>query len=315
MKYLGLLLAALLCTRFALAADDGLLLHYPLDEGSGASVKDVAGGKEGQTSAQEKGQVSGASVLAEAADTWIPILTREGIQRKDITPGSESLLAEGERPIVLDRDADFVMDYKGGRLKAIAGGKMELGIAATMEFKFKNEGPQWVEGKSGKALEFDGLDDFVQLGHQPAAAELQQATLQLWLKLPQEDSSDALVLAKYSPDGRPVYGIRLVKGAPQFFHQSLKSADGKAAPPTAAATPLPRAQWVLLTATFDGHGAALFVNGQEVARQENLTGALTAGGDFYIGGIRDPNFLCSEVDEVKIFSRALLPAEVVRCVF
>jgi hypothetical protein len=298
----------------ARAGDAGVLLSYACDEAMGSVLEDTGpNAAAGSLNAQRNGRVSGGEVLVTAADVWMPILTSEGVQHKNLVAGSEAILADGERPIVLDRDRDYAIDYEKGLIKALPGGRMEVERASTIDFQYNNAGAQHVAGKIGRGLQLDGVDDFVTLGHVPAATQLNAATLSLWVDLAQNSSPDAIILAKNAVEKNGAsYGLRLVRGVLQFFHSGLKTAGGKTAAPTQAKEELPRAAWLLLTATYDGASTRLYVNGHEVAHQTALAGDLEASGDFTIGGVRDPNFLGGLVDEVEIYQRALSPAEIAR---
>lgn len=295
------MVAGLMLLAHTAPAAEPVSLYYPLDEGNGVTLHDSgAAHRNGSTNADANGQVTGANINVQDADTWIPVLAPEGIQCKGIVAGSERLLAGGERPIVVDRDRDYVIDYAKGLIKAQPGGKMEPGLDYSMDFRYANPGPQRVPGKKGRALQLDGIDDCLRLGDAPALRKTNQITLQVWVLL--SGIVDGTVLAKYTDDNpKPVYGLRLRKAVPEFFYGA---APGKC---LAATQALEKDRWNLLTATYDGKVATLYVNGQPVAHQE-AAGSLDADGNFYAGGIRDPDFLAATIDEITICNKAL-PAE------
>lgn len=311
----GVLLS--LCFLSSAQADNaGMLAYYSCDEASGTTLKDAGPNVvDGHTNAVADGRVNGAGVLVPAADVWTPLLTSDGIQHKNVIPGSDAVLAGDERPIVLDRDKDYAIDYKKGLLKALPGGRMEIGQVSTIDYKYSNDGPQRVDGKIGRGLKFDGYDDFAWLGHIPPATRLNAVTLQLWVYLAKDCSPDALILAKSPADKNgSTYGLRLVNGVLQFFHPSLKTTDNQNVASTQAKDILAPETWFLLTATYDGQSTALYVNGKEVSRQNSLRGNLEGSGEFTIGGTRDPNFFGGIVDDIQIYNRALPAEEIVRCI-
>ncbi len=303
------LVFSVVATSFA--QDDGLLLYYPCDDKKGGVLADAGPAHaNGLLNAQLNGEVRGASVICEKAGEWIPILTADGVQCKGLVAGSDAALAEGERPIVLDRDKDYAIDSANGRIKALPGGRVEIGSPFTLDFKFSNPGPSWAEGKAGGCLKLDGVDDYVTLGRQPAANSLEAVTLQCWICLSKDGSPDAVILTKGS--GGKIFGLRLKGGVPQFFHPGLKTAEGKSAPATQGKDALARETWHHLAAIFDGSNAILVVDGRETARQTSLTGKLETIGDFHVGGLRDPEFFGGCVDEIKIYGRARSQEEIAK---
>ena len=53
-------------------------------------------------------------------------------------------------------------------------------------------GPKWVEGKFGNALEFDGVDDYVEVPKMAGIAAFDAGTIELWVKLTVWDDYDNL---------------------------------------------------------------------------------------------------------------------------
>jgi hypothetical protein len=259
--------------------------------------------------------ISGAEVLVSTEDTWTPILTREGVQHKNFVAGSDRILADGDRPIVLDRDRDYALDYTNGLIKSLPGGRMEIGRASTMEFRYSYDAPHSVAGKVGKALKFDGNDDFVMLPPPNRSSVLKAVTLLLWVYVDKTCAPDAILLGKSASERNgSSFSIGLKDGVLQFFHPSLKTTDGNVALPTRAKDELPREVWLHIAATYDGESTRLFVNGKDVACQQDLRGNLEAGGDFTIGGTHDPNFFKGVADEIAFYDRALRPAELAQFV-
>lgn len=53
-------------------------------------------------------------------------------------------------------------------------------------------GPKWVDGKFGKALEFDGIDDNVEVPNMAGIDAFDEGTIELWVKLTVWDDYDNL---------------------------------------------------------------------------------------------------------------------------
>lgn len=291
----------MLASQFAIgslfAAEDGLLLYYPCDEGSGTVLKDHGPlKKDGKLNSEPNGEAKGVTIVCEKSGEWVPILTSDGVQRKNITKGSDSALAEGERPIVLDRDKDYEIDYEGGRIKAIEGGRVELGKPFTLDFKYSNPGPTWVEGKKGKGLKLDGVDDFFTIASVDTHS-FPTITLQLWLTISKNCQEEVVLVQGTKPENS--LGLFLMKDylisiLPVFSDSAFH-----------AKTPLIRERWQLVTVTCDKKHARLFCNEAEIGygllvNKLNLEGTLRIGG---VAGI---------VDEIKIYNRAKTAEEIAK---
>lgn len=298
---LGLLFASSLAS--AQAVEDGLLLYYPCDEKSGNVLHDAGPNhKDGSLNAVKNGEERGVEIVCKNAGEWVPILNKDGIQRKGIVAGSDAALAEGERPIVLDRDKDYAMDYAGGRIKPLDGGRVELGTSFTLDFKFTNPGPQWVEGKKGGGIKLDGVDDYITLGSLPTN-QFGALTIQLWVNFSKNCSTNTYLLQSASRANTLQLMRRsdvLVSSLPVFADHPLLGKER-----------LVQERWQLVTATCDGKNARLFTNGKEIG-SGLLVNKIQADGALRIGGVRDPEFLGATVDEIKIYSRAKTAEEIAK---
>ncbi len=281
MKAIGLFLEALLLAGSACSAgEDGLLLYYPCDEKNGSVLHDAGPHhKDASLNAVTNGEERGVRIVCPKAGEWVPIINQDGVQRKGIVPGSDAALAEGDRPIVLDRDKDYAIDCTNGLIRALDGGRIEPGDAFTLDFRFTNPGPEWVEGKGGGAVKLDGLDDFVLLGRPDSSGELASFTIELWVRVPKETPLDAVLRFKgvsLSPKPEPV--------APQAWHH--------------------------LAVVVDGKTIAYFLDGRRALA--GTTSVVTPLNSVSIGGTRDPFFLAGLVDEIKVYDHARSPAEIAK---
>ncbi len=181
-----------------------------------------------------------------------------------------------------------------------------------------HEGPELVEGKSGKAVLLDGEDGFTfpKVGH---FTRVDPFSFALWVRAP-EHTPRAVVLhhSKAPIDaGSRGYEILLEGGrvAVGLHHMwpgnSLK---------VSTAGPIPVDAWTHLTVTYDGSsrasGLAIFVDGKraplEVIR-DGLVKDITYGGgepDLALGHrFRDNGFKGGRVDDLRVFDRALTALE------
>lgn len=162
------------------------------------------------------------------------------------------------------------------------------------------------EGRFGKALAFDGIDDWVTVSDADSLDLTSGLTLEAWVYPTETMNNWRSVLIKERRNGltyslyansdtnQPSTAIRIrsdriLKGGPQ----------------------LQANQWAHVTATYDGATQRLYVNGSEVAKQ-SLSGKIaTSGRALRIGGtaIWD-EFFQGRIDEVRIYNRALTEGEI-----
>ncbi|WHT17136.1 PQQ-dependent sugar dehydrogenase [Crossiella sp. CA-258035] len=168
-------------------------------------------------------------------------------------------------------------------------------------------GAQWVTtGKFGRALRFDGVDDWVTV---PNHASLSPArfTLSAWVQ-PSAASTQWRTIALRETTNGLSYGL---------YASSPSRGPGAAARvggverDTVSGTALPAGQWSYVSATYDGSVLRLYVNGSLVASQA-VAGSVTASsGVLRIGGnaVWRNEFFAGLIDEVRLYDRALSPAE------
>jgi len=287
----------------AFAGEEGLLLYYPCDEGSGTVLKDHGPHKQdGSLNAVTDAEARGVTIVCGKAGEWVPICTEDGVQRKGIVPGSDSALAEGERPIVLDRDKDYAIDHTNGLIKAIDGGRVELGKPFTLDFKFTNPGPTFGEDPEGRRfLHLDGHDDFVTLGALPSDEKLNGLTIELWIRLAKDCPAFAGILACGKNGDSPVFGLFL--GGPVWM---FTLSDWVGIVPQ----PLPREEWHHLAGTWDRERAGVFVNGKLVGGTNQ--GRCDGLKMLRLGTTRLGGFLAADVCKIRIYNRAKTAEEIAK---
>ena len=285
--------ALLLC---ACAVADPMRIHYTCDEAAGGKLVDS--GKTASHGALVKavGETVLATFTPKKPDTWHPILA-DGVQIKNIKPGSEMLLTGGEVPIVLHRDQDYAVDYAGGRFKAAGGGRMEINVTATSEVTYTNPGPERVPGRTGRALQFDGADDYVDCGNPEDAKALSAVTIDLWFQLGKRSGTMPILVSRGSG-----LALFLDKGHLVFRHHGPIAKTGKSAPETRSGGKLSLAdgKWHHVVASYERGTTSLTVDGKRVGETKDATGAVKAAGPLRLGGTVDPHFFGGMMDEIVI---------------
>lgn len=168
-------------------------------------------------------------------------------------------------------------------------------------------GPQWVEGKFEMALRFDGVDDLVEIPHADQLVKLDQITIALWVKLtgpPDQQGGQAIhgLLGK----GGYSHGYRLA------VRESTKTVafqlTGEQFTLESKGT-LTAGHWHHIAATYDGSTMRLYIDGIVDSKRKERAGPIDSNTVPLVIG--RAQFASNAVlDEVRIYNRALSPAEV-----
>lgn len=117
-------------------------------------------------------------------------------------------------------------------------------------------GASWVDGKIGKALKFNGEDDYVNCGNAPSLILTDQITIEAWVKLSSLDGFQCLVgKSSYNNNGYRVFKDANNKvnfqviNAMDYLVISYDSID---------------ANWHNVVATYDGYNGRIYLDGEEI---------------------------------------------------
>jgi hypothetical protein len=176
-------------------------------------------------------------------------------------------------------------------------------------FHGKVDGAKWVKGKFGKALEFDGVDDFVEVDDAPELRLLKGGTLMAWAFIKGEK-------------GHPSWPRILIKsntnGGTQGYDLLFDRANGYSVRFCVGGAcnsyfPLELKKWYHVAATFDGKKIRIYVNGDEVGEQAQPGPSIdTAGLVMRIGNSPNgPRQFHGILDEIRIFPTALTKDDIV----
>lgn len=169
-------------------------------------------------------------------------------------------------------------------------------------------GPVWTPGRSGNALQFDGVDDRVNLGN-PTHLRLTGAmTLSAWVWV--DAFTNGRIINKQGNSGSRGWSLNVESGG----YASFQVATSSTSMVLVNGTSLPTNQWVHLAGTYEpGVALRLYVNG---ALNASLTSGVPASQydsplNVTIGSRPDgSNLFDGKIDEVRIYNRPLTAAEV-----
>ncbi|MBI5153458.1 MAG: laminin G domain-containing protein, partial [Parcubacteria group bacterium] len=176
-------------------------------------------------------------------------------------------------------------------------------------------GPEWVMGKSGKALSFDGVDDYVDIGDKATLDNFQDMSISLWLQT--NVSQIGVLVNKYENGANNGYYLAIGNK----FSSSDKITffvDGSSEDKFFTDNGVINGQWHHIAAVYkSGVGPKIYIDGSEqsgsregVAQSSIGTapgrsfriGQYSPGGyNFYYKGL---------MDEVKVYNRALTSSDV-----
>lgn len=178
-------------------------------------------------------------------------------------------------------------------------------------------GANWTDGKFGKALSFDGIDDYVQVSSSTSLDCISDAiTIAAWVKLKQVPTEAyGLIVAggytyvayAYVADSRGVrfnFGICTAPGIGDDLQQALLRQYGADLPY------LPYDEWYYVVWMYDSNGyAEIFVNGNSYANTTFMSGKMyNFGRGLTVND--DAKLHNGVIDELRIYNRTLSRQEI-----
>lgn len=176
------------------------------------------------------------------------------------------------------------------------------------------QSPKWIAGKKGKALEFDGVDDWIRVPRSDSidtTGAQGAVTLAAWVRFTAFLQPTAASQFNFVVNRQEVgtshehYGLALLQGRPtaavHFFFAS-------------APANIVLNEWTHLAMTYDGIDMSIYVNGVVGATSSigwNITAdttPVTIGGAQNLDVIKE--FVQGEIDEVYLYNRPLVAAEI-----
>lgn len=178
--------------------------------------------------------------------------------------------------------------------------------------------PQWVDGKFGKALEFDGETNFVQIEETPDfsfASDPGTMTLAAWVKViksatDNHDQNRQPIIMKGN-SGQWEYALYIYDGA--MAGMSVWDNGGTGVSEPSGGPSLDDGEWHAVAGTFDSKGGVkVYADGKLVAQGANGPNVPGNGTrNVFIGHREDGQFLNAVIDDVRIWNRVLDEEEII----
>ena len=165
-------------------------------------------------------------------------------------------------------------------------------------------------GKYGKALSFDGVNDWVTINGSASLGLTTRVTVEAWVYPNNLDSGWwYCVLAKDHSGGASYYlAASSDRNQPEF---GVGTEDWGWYKLYGGPSLLQPNAWVHLAATYDGAIQRLYVNGSEVSNRSQSGRMMVSDGALRIGGSGTwSEFFRGRIDEVRIYNRALSASEI-----
>jgi hypothetical protein len=168
-------------------------------------------------------------------------------------------------------------------------------------------GPAWnAAGRFGGALSFDGVNDIVNIADSNSLDLTTAVTMEAWVN-PSAQAGYRTVLMKDIPGemAYAIYGSDTGNKPSGWVRVGNTSRGGIG---TAA---LPLNAWSHVAATYNGTHVRFYVNGVQVGARSTTGTMPTSSNPLHIGGNAVwGEYFAGLIDEVRIYNRALTPAEI-----
>lgn len=170
-------------------------------------------------------------------------------------------------------------------------------------------GAKWVKHGKGTALRFDGKSDHVTFPMHSSLSLAGSLTISVWIKL-EESASNHYVVSKH--------GWNIYIGPDRVPRFETRTAASSEWDTLSAAQPIPARTWSHIAAVFDpkAQEMRLHLGGKLSSKKTRLDGAIGAVASYpLVLGRYGPSasqYLAGEMDELRIFARALLAEDIAR---
>lgn len=163
-------------------------------------------------------------------------------------------------------------------------------------------GPTWVSGKNGKALFFDGVDDYVSIPNTSGVTPPNAITIATWVKATTTTATQSII--DDDNGGSIGYFLRINSSGKIFGRITATTITGN--------TTLQPNTWYHVALVYDGANVYVYLNGISDATPVARTGTITYSGSTKAIGKRPASGaqFNGTIDEFRMYDRGLTASEV-----
>ena len=170
--------------------------------------------------------------------------------------------------------------------------------------------PDWVEGKFGKALKFDGQSSYVLIPHADDISPTEEITFAAWFKPDvtinpanndyrlMSKNNDIFLLFNYEQLGNLGFLIKDSGNTNHVVHSTINEWTA--------------GEWYHVAGTYDGKELKIYINGELDATAAYAGAAGTSGLDMWVGADDLTTYFDGAVDEVRLYNATLSDADIKR---
>ncbi len=175
-----------------------------------------------------------------------------------------------------------------------------------MPFDYPMENASWVDGNYSKALEFDGVDDYVEIADDTSLRINDSFTISSWVYAESFPNAGNTIISKRD-DNSLYYHFRASSSGEILFFLH----DGSTLNALTFGYTLPTSQWKHLTLIRNGTNISLYVDGSYEGSVESSLDISGNDDKTFIGTYSYGNHVWNgSIDEVRIFNQALNSSEI-----
>ncbi|MDH7598639.1 MAG: LamG domain-containing protein [Sedimentisphaerales bacterium] len=171
-----------------------------------------------------------------------------------------------------------------------------------------NGTPVWVEGKLGGALQFNGIDCYIDCGNGPSFQIQSQITMACWLKTPGFTRNWAAIITK----GDTAWRLSRSSETGNSIHMGINGTVTSGMPWFDASKPVTDNEWHHVAGVYDGKEARIYIDGVVSARY-TASGQIAANdNNVYIGENHGASgrLYTGILDDVRIYRRGLTTEQI-----
>jgi hypothetical protein len=203
------------------------------------------------------------------------------------------------------REIDGVQPVKGSWHLDEGSGTTAYDTSGNSNTGTLTNGPAWVSGKFGKALSFDGVDDYIDIGN---SSSLNFGTgnfsVEVWVKV-LNGTTGSDIITKWSEEPENGYWLTIQDNKLYF------GIDVSGDAPEVFTDPINLNQWYYVVGIRKGGNISIYLNGILASEDIGNAGDTSTIANLTIGKPKMMfTYFNGSIDEVRIYNRSLSDAEI-----